>query len=787
MNNDKTILNPDTCRCVKKDGKVGKEIIKKYGESISDCDKKKSYTKNKNTGNCDEKSKKKKKQTSSEKKTKTKSPKKQTSPEKKTKTKSPKKQISNITKTRDERLKEITKKLCVKRSELPLTDPQLKVVKHMENNDSLLVVHGTGCGKCHGKNTPILMYDGSIKMVQDVIVGDEVMGYNSKPRKVLSLARGKEEMFKIIQVGSGEDYIVNKSHILTLKINDKKGEIREKLMNNFYIDDDNIIDIPLTKYLELSDDEKSILKGFRVKIDFSQKQVKEDPYMIGLSSGNKFIDIPSNYIVNSEKNRVRLLEGVFDSKWCIKNGNHYDFYTQSEKNKKSIEYLIRSLGGKILFNEITKLSFSFSSSLKSNIYVENIGVDDYYGFELDGNHRYLLGDFTITHNTLTAITASQCFLDKYPKSKAVFIGPPSLINNFKKEMVSYGVENTEKYEYYSMRKIALRNKQTFPSMKGKFIIIDEAHNLRNPSTKVYKHVFDFIKNSAKRIVLTATPFVNFKTDIYQLVNLLYADVKLEDITKSLKGRIDIVDCKTKKDFAKRIDHYVEVHMTKKYWDAFYKLTEGIEINNVYFKDPIKFYNGFRRAVNKAGLSKNYFSQKVHRITEIIQNQSEYKKKSVIFTNWIDFGVSEFKEIFDMYELDYRIISGKVLMNKRRDILDEFNRNDFQILIITRAGGEGIDLKEVRNVFILDPPWNDSGLQQIIGRAIRFKSHKNLPKEQRIVDVYHMILVPPLDLTNDKNTYETYKQLSGDVILYDIIGTKKEEKEKLFKELEKITI
>jgi hypothetical protein len=45
----------------------------------------------------------------------------------------------------------------------------------------LLLYHGLGSGKCHGKDTPILMYDGTIKLVQDIKVGDLLMGDDSKP------------------------------------------------------------------------------------------------------------------------------------------------------------------------------------------------------------------------------------------------------------------------------------------------------------------------------------------------------------------------------------------------------------------------------------------------------------------------------------------------------------------------------------------------------------------------------------------------------------------------------
>jgi hypothetical protein len=73
-----------------------------------------------------------------------------------------------------------------------------------------------GTGKCHGINTPILMYDGSIKMVQDIIVGDIVMGDDSQPRNVLSLGRGVDDLYEVIP-SKGEKYVVNSEHILCLK------------------------------------------------------------------------------------------------------------------------------------------------------------------------------------------------------------------------------------------------------------------------------------------------------------------------------------------------------------------------------------------------------------------------------------------------------------------------------------------------------------------------------------------------------------------------------------------
>ncbi|MEJ7664046.1 MAG: Hint domain-containing homing endonuclease [Hymenobacter sp.] len=60
------------------------------------------------------------------------------------------------------------------------------------------------------------MFDGTLRRVEDVRAGDLLMGDDSTPRRVLSLARGRENMYWVRQ-NKGDDYRVNESHILSLK------------------------------------------------------------------------------------------------------------------------------------------------------------------------------------------------------------------------------------------------------------------------------------------------------------------------------------------------------------------------------------------------------------------------------------------------------------------------------------------------------------------------------------------------------------------------------------------
>ena len=59
----------------------------------------------------------------------------------------------------------------------------------------------------------------------------------------------------------------------------------------------------------------------------------------------------------------------------------------------------------------------------------------------------------------------------------------------------------------------------------------------------------------------------------------------------------------------------------------------------------------------------------------------------------------------------------------------------KIIMISPAGAEGISLNNVRQVHITEPYWNEVRIEQVIGRALRFCQHKDLPQEERKVDVF----------------------------------------------------
>lgn len=74
--------------------------------------------------------------------------------------------------------------------------------------------------------------------------------------------------------------------------------------------------------------------------------------------------------------------------------------------------------------------------------------------------------------------------------------------------------------------------------------------------------------------------------------------------------------------------------------------------------------------------------------------------------------------------------------------DNTDGSRVRVLIISSAGSEGINLRAVRHVHVMEPYWNQNRTDQVIGRARRLCSHADLPLEERDVTVHTYIAVTP---------------------------------------------
>ena len=370
----------------------------------------------------------------------------------------------------------------------------------------LLLYHGLGSGKCHKKGTLIMMSDGSIKKVEDIQAGESLMGDDSKPRTVLSLATGQDVMYEVISE-NGETYIVNKDHILCLKSEeypcikfvqnsrDDKVDTVNKMDNRYTVEwieknnfclrtfeteqkavhfynsvyeirKETVLEISIKDYLLLDKNIKAKLRGYKVSVEFPERSLYNDPYEIGYLLGkqnysvplknNPFdlgfdVDhgIPDIYKCNSRENRLELLAGLIDAEGFLTEENKFVFiYHDDSCLTDDIVFLGRSLGfvctknvsendlelgmkytcmitveGSEIYSIPTRLSKNMitdhryrrhTTSLLSKISVKWAGEDEYYGFTLDGNGRYLMGDFTVTHNTCSSIALAEGMKSEKP-------------------------------------------------------------------------------------------------------------------------------------------------------------------------------------------------------------------------------------------------------------------------------------------------------------------------------------------------------------------------------------
>ncbi len=149
---------------------------------------------------------------------------------------------------------------------------------------SYLVQMATGLGKCFAPGTEILMFDGTIRRVEDIREGEQVMGADSTPRTVVGLAHGEEPMYRITPT-KGEPYIVNESHILSLKITGLNGKnVTDSLGRKFSGHD--ICNISVQDYLKSSKTFKHCAKGWRVAVDYPERPVTIPPYILGIWLGD---------------------------------------------------------------------------------------------------------------------------------------------------------------------------------------------------------------------------------------------------------------------------------------------------------------------------------------------------------------------------------------------------------------------------------------------------------------------------------------------------------------------
>lgn len=696
---------------------------------------------------------------------------------------------------------------------IELEDYQVDAILSTYDNDVGIHAHSTGAGKCLGKGTKILMYNGSIKNVEDIVVGDLLMGDDSKPRKVLSICNGKETLYRVEQK-NGIDYVVNESHILSLKYTNFK------LNGKFDKRSKTCIDISVKDYLNLSKTKKHVLKGYKVPVDFDKHDVPFDPYFLGLWLGDgiasdlqicvgdaddnelhKYLDdfassinlkcieyphygkgcrnyairlykginndlngycnnplrdkfrnlnlfnnkhVPNIFKFNNDDVRLSVLAGFIDSdgEANIKKG-YCSIIHRDGQLIDDICFIARSLGFRVSKSSVkkkctstnfegiyTRLNISGNldriptkldrkkfnkrkinkDSLIYGITLENIGYGEYYGFEIDGNKRFLLEDFTVTHNTemLAGIVASRP-------------GCPTVIIAEEKIVLKQIVQRLQ------LRKVAEEPGKFFAGKRpnGQTVIVGSIQSLRSPSKK--ERNLEMKRRGNDKAWQTRSKNARFLQEALKLCEMVL---------------VDECDRCTSDSYERLFNDYLP-NARWRYGFSGTPFDPGRPVQNLILEErlgdiishstrkdvqdkgriiPVEYYmftlnedgDKYDRTDNNTAIKESMISnERLHNIINNICNH--YKDEgTLILVDNIEMGNQLLSKIEGS-----EFIHGKTSDTKRNEVLKRFENRELNILIGSKILRRGLDLDGgCENLILCYDGQMQSEFLQRIGRAVR---------------------------------------------------------------------
>jgi RecA/RadA recombinase len=205
----------------------------------------------------------------------------------------------------------------------------------------ILIAGEPSAGKCLGKGTKIKMFDGSIKNVENVKVGDLLIGHDSNPRMVCNLSRGTDEMYKISQK-SGLPYLVNSNHTMIIKeIEEEKYSRKTNDAGKRYVDyttvtrekKETIKSIHIKDLLKIKHKAnfRKTIKGIKAGVihyNHIENNLKIEPYLLGVWLGDGTSNKPQ--ISNAD-----IEVQTYISDFCADNG--FNLTTRERNNCLSLE------------------------------------------------------------------------------------------------------------------------------------------------------------------------------------------------------------------------------------------------------------------------------------------------------------------------------------------------------------------------------------------------------------------------------------------------------------------
>ena len=470
--------------------------------------------------------------------------------------------------------------------------------------------------------------------------------------------------------------------------------------------------------------------------------------------------IPKEYKCNSRKIRLELLAGIIDSDGSLSH-NAYDIIQKNERLLDDIIYLARSLGfaayktkceKSCLYKGENKTGTYYrtnihgegietipvkcerkkakkierrSNHLNTRIRIEKKQVDNYYGFTLDGNHRYLLGDFQVTHNTVmslniiaqlgkkTLVVVHKDFLLKQWRERIEQFLPDARVGLIKAKVID--IEDKD-IVMASLQSLAMKeyDKGTFDEFG--LVVCDEVHNF---AAEVFSRAL-------------------FKTNFKYSLGLSATITRKDGLSKVFKWHLgDIVYKNTKKKIDKVL---VECH-------------EYHNDSPSYSKEETLFNN----KPNMARMINNIcsFDNRSDYIVNIIKRiKEEESNRNILLLSDRREHLKDLKNKIDNLEIS-NSKSGYYVGGMKDNELKYTEDNCDIILATFSMAAEGLDLPKLDSVILCSPK---SSIEQSVGRILRKKMEDRIyiPLIIDIIDYFSMFI------NQSKKRIKYYKKCNYDI-------------------------
>ena len=394
-----------------------------------------------------------------------------------------------------------------------------------------------------------------------------------------------------------------------------------------------------------------------------------------------------------------------------------------------------------------------------------------------------------------------------------FIAPAALRQNLPKEQAKH-FNTPQNISTDTIENITRKR----DGHKNPLLIVDEAHRLRDPSSKGLQAIKDLNQSAEKTLLLTGTPMVNHPSDISSLINLaanekilpenradferkyIYNKTVKPSLLNRLKGiepgEVQVLNRNEKENlqniFKKWVDYkgpskegfpaveeqQIEVPMTDTQtalydtvlgkappWIAA-KIKDNLPLNKRESQGLNSYLSGVRQISNttQGFIDKGKAeSPKIQRAFEELKKilDQDPQNKGVVYSSYLGSGLNPYKDLLDQAKIPYGEFSGNIDKVTRDQNVKDYNEGKLRTLLLSGAGGEGLDLQNSTVLQLLESAWNNPRLEQAQARAIRYGSHASLPEEKRKVLVQKFLATRPqglldkLHLTKPKGAVDQY--------------------------------